>query len=1094
MSNFGCDLDDIVRSYLSTHDIYKQNSYRNTILLSVINTGTSNFIQILNNIYDEGDDPVDRKNVLNLLHEVVSRTENIFDSGPVLDLLLKCLKLTICVQLSLATMRAVIERHSNPGAPTYYKDVQQFHDSVSLKKISEYPQKCRMDYLVISDHLVDLFTSGKINKINLRLICDEISGERDPRNILVMFDLLSKLARNVAKAPEDFECISRTISVYYPIQFEPPENDTIKITPLQLKKSLLACFISSDQLGPYSMETLIDSLCSEFSLSLNYTSVISDTLYFLRACKPVYQACFNNFVGQLVQIMKLELLDENKKIPEESGEPCSAFELPYDGEDSEDIDQLTIPKVVEVGSKYYRKWNYVDEKIQLFGEILRLFVEIIHTVEEELLNEFLKLIAGNIYSNNSIGYLVDIMCENHKAHSKVIEFIIVPVLRNVIINENNTPHDVNNVLNILVMFIMPKILMNCKSQTSNTKLIQYLLYLIDPKESKLNNILQVDVVIQRNVQYLKLLTLSSCIIDNKIADHLTSFIIDKIFQSPHNIFLNDIHDEVDEMVTVNNKDLEELYYLECLICMYKCHNERNLKILTFLNNICSKVVESESDFHKSLLRISYLRRSGKQINILNKMCELFKAVLEHSSDNSSDNSLLERLVTNILKISFKALKCLIDSKSVRSLNSLEVVPGSDVFIPYSSLIPCAFEHWKSLILNLYSREQLLEDLKNLIHLYKESFYNDEKNIIRLVFLTSSVPRIIKHLSEVVELDVGTVLDEDFRFLNIYMNKCNKLKRLKSFQIELDSCGNGNELSFPNTMELMNLEAELICNGYFNNFENLSSFVYFNGSLLVKYVLNKYPFDINTLLKPIKVVDNYKLKNFDYEDLFLVILPISINRVKPIIKHQIIDVRNIKRSSNENNDLVRDEQLYEFLMSRLRDDICDLVPNYQEILFNPFSKIELYISLISLLINKGFESIEAKSMDVIIKDVREILNIFKEIRANNRGYGNEKNNFEWDLTAEYVHWCFDKYLILLQELLYGIFTTHSSKENKVFNQFFKGDLEEILEDLISVYEVNQVPFSRILTILIINSVIKMESVPIDAKEKVKFSIDIIALVN
>ncbi|XP_953821.1 uncharacterized protein TA06585 [Theileria annulata] len=1074
MSNLDADLDDIVRSYLSTHDIYKQNSYRNSILLSANRSGTTNFIKILNNIYEEGDDPVDRKNVLNLLYEVVSRTEQLFDTKAVLELLLKFLKLTICVQLSLSTMRAMIERHSN-SEPTFYENVQEFHEVVSHKKISEYPQKCRMDYLYISDYLVDLFISKKIDKINLKLICDEVSGERDPRNILVMFNLISKLA-SVAGTDEDFEYISRTISVYYPIQFEPPENDTIKITPLQLKKSLLSCFMSSHKLGPYSMEILMDSLYSEFSLSLNYTSVISDTLYFLTACKPVYQDCFNNFVGQLIQIMKIELLD-NKLL-----EPTGPSDIPSELYECEELDQLNLSKVKEIGSKYYRTWNFVDEKVKLFGEIMRLFVETIHEAND-LIDEFLKLIAGNLYSNNSVGYLVDIMCENPKVHNKVIEFIIVPVLKN--INGAETC-DVNDVLNILVMFIMPKILINCESQISNSKLIESLLCLVDP-EIKSKDKLDYELDTQRNVQYLKLLALSSCIIDDKIVEKLVPFLLDKIFPSQYNIDLTD--QEFDKSPT---KD-EELYFLECLICLYKCHNKKNVKILRSLNSICSKVTESY-DFHKSLSRMSYINRNGRQINILNKMCGLFKSVLEqtgedsldqvsqdsleqvsHSLENTSDN-LLFQLVVKILIILFKSLKCLIGFKMV--LDSVNEEDVSDMFISYSSLIPCAFENGcRELVLKLYTKEQLLKDLKNLILLYKDSFYNDEKNIIRVIFLTSSVPRIIKYLNEAVESDFKflntdfTFLNTDFRFLNVYLNKYKE-----DLKIQLNC---GNEL-FSSGLELMNLESDLICGGYFKDFEKLRSFSYFNGSLLVKYGLNRYKFDLADLISKIKLLENYRVKNLEYEDLFLLIVPISINRVKPIIKYQLIDIRKTYQDEVSGSD----EKLLEFLKNKIKED-TNLVPNYQENL-SDISKIELYIVLISIMLNKG-ENIEVESINMIIEGINEILSMFKEIKSNN----GEQNSLEWELTREYVHWCFDKYLMCLQQLLYGVVSRDSVKER---HEYFGQDFDNVLEELINVYEINQVPFSRILTILITNSVMKISGLEIYTKQKVRTLDNIINLVN
>ena len=71
-----------------------------------------------------------------------------------------------------------------------------------------------------------------------------IEGEKDPRNLLICFDLLHYMLTSFMNPKSTFyqetaveireqlqESFFDEISRYFPINFKPPKNDTFKITP-----------------------------------------------------------------------------------------------------------------------------------------------------------------------------------------------------------------------------------------------------------------------------------------------------------------------------------------------------------------------------------------------------------------------------------------------------------------------------------------------------------------------------------------------------------------------------------------------------------------------------------------------------------------------------------------------------------------------------------------------------------------------------------------------------------------------------------------------------------------------------------------------
>lgn len=77
-------------------------------------------------------------------------------------------------------------------------------------------------------------------------------GEKDPRNLVLAFHLLSLVIRAQNDELRTDELFDR-IEAYFPITFTPPKDDKFKVKPEDLKNQLHSCFASS----PYLLESTV---------------------------------------------------------------------------------------------------------------------------------------------------------------------------------------------------------------------------------------------------------------------------------------------------------------------------------------------------------------------------------------------------------------------------------------------------------------------------------------------------------------------------------------------------------------------------------------------------------------------------------------------------------------------------------------------------------------------------------------------------------------------------------------------------------------------------------------------------------------------
>lgn len=93
----------------------------------------------------------------------------------------------------------------------------------------------------------------------LQIVLDAIEGEKDPRNILIKFEICAKICKFLdKKLIKDYsKTIFNTLEIYYPIEFTPPKNSPERITAEDLINGLNEAFGSN--------ENYIESLIELFS-------------------------------------------------------------------------------------------------------------------------------------------------------------------------------------------------------------------------------------------------------------------------------------------------------------------------------------------------------------------------------------------------------------------------------------------------------------------------------------------------------------------------------------------------------------------------------------------------------------------------------------------------------------------------------------------------------------------------------------------------------------------------------------------------------------------------------------------------------------
>lgn len=90
---------------------------------------------------------------------------------------------------------------------------------------------------------------------------DLVGGEKDPRNLMLIFSILRVLMVEW-DITKHLEIMFDSVYAYFPITFRPPPNDPHGVTAQDLKDRLRDCVASTGRLAPYAIPNLLDKLDS----------------------------------------------------------------------------------------------------------------------------------------------------------------------------------------------------------------------------------------------------------------------------------------------------------------------------------------------------------------------------------------------------------------------------------------------------------------------------------------------------------------------------------------------------------------------------------------------------------------------------------------------------------------------------------------------------------------------------------------------------------------------------------------------------------------------------------------------------------------
>ncbi|EXJ77879.1 hypothetical protein A1O3_09038 [Capronia epimyces CBS 606.96] len=144
-------------------------------------------------------------------------------------------------------------------------------------------------------------------------ITELVSGEKDPRNLMLIFSMLRVLMVEW-DITMHVEMMFDAVYAYFPITFRPPPNDPYGITAQDLKDRLRDCLAATPLFAPHTFPNMLDRLDSTSN------TVKKDVLQTLAACADNYDpATISQYSITLWDAVKFEVLQaQESELAEEA--------------------------------------------------------------------------------------------------------------------------------------------------------------------------------------------------------------------------------------------------------------------------------------------------------------------------------------------------------------------------------------------------------------------------------------------------------------------------------------------------------------------------------------------------------------------------------------------------------------------------------------------------------------------------------------------------------------------------------------------------------------------------------------------------------
>ncbi|KAJ5193311.1 hypothetical protein N7449_009453 [Penicillium cf. viridicatum] len=148
--------------------------------------------------------------------------------------------------------------------------------------------------------------------ISLLGVVDIMTGEKDPRNLMIVFSIL-KVVMVEWDISNHVETLFDSVYNYFPITFRPPPNDPYGITAQDLKGRLQECISSTRRFAPHAIPALLDKLDS------TSPNVKKDALSTLIACIHSYDPdTVSKFSITIWEVLKFEILNAQEEFLSET--------------------------------------------------------------------------------------------------------------------------------------------------------------------------------------------------------------------------------------------------------------------------------------------------------------------------------------------------------------------------------------------------------------------------------------------------------------------------------------------------------------------------------------------------------------------------------------------------------------------------------------------------------------------------------------------------------------------------------------------------------------------------------------------------------
>ncbi|KAK2741913.1 hypothetical protein FQN57_005472 [Myotisia sp. PD_48] len=144
-------------------------------------------------------------------------------------------------------------------------------------------------------------------------IVELVRGERDPRNLMIVFSLLRAVMIEW-DISDHIETLFEAVYNYFPITFRTPPNDPYGVTAQDLKDRLQQCISSNSLFAPHAFPSLLDKLDSTSN------NVKRDAMRALTACIESYDpGVVAPFSISIWSCLKFEILNAQENVlPEEA--------------------------------------------------------------------------------------------------------------------------------------------------------------------------------------------------------------------------------------------------------------------------------------------------------------------------------------------------------------------------------------------------------------------------------------------------------------------------------------------------------------------------------------------------------------------------------------------------------------------------------------------------------------------------------------------------------------------------------------------------------------------------------------------------------